>query len=90
MHRGLLSVLESGSLALVLSAVMLVAAVAYGLYTNHQAKAADAAPVVQKPHQPSKNGVSHRKARAVPLHGLCGICRWPNAAFAAPPAARRQ
>ena len=27
---------------------MLVAAVAYGLYTNHQAKAADAAPVVQE------------------------------------------
>ena len=48
MHRGLLSVLESGSLALVLSAVMLVAAVADGLYTNHQAKAADAAPVVQE------------------------------------------
>lgn len=48
MHRGLLSVLESGSLALVLSAVMLVAAVAYGLYTNYQARAGDAAPVAQE------------------------------------------
>ena len=52
MRRGLLSVFESAAPTLILSLVILGAAVVYGLYTNHNAPetpetAAAAAPAAQ-------------------------------------------